>query len=662
MRLLFSSRIAFAIGDVLCATVFSLGLYASDAIPEIPRTLPPPGSPVLSDDLRAALESRVKLISSRLWEIDHREHAPDAGVLVKAVDFALRHGEFYSEKEIPLAGEFLDLAEKRFRELEDSESPSWLREKGRVIRGYRSGIDDSDQPYGLEIPEGLDLSRPVPLLVWLHGRGDKTTDLHFLNQCRTRSQAFGGFLKEFDQAIILYPFGRHCVWWKHAGERDVFEAIEAVAADYPIDRDRVILAGFSMGGAGAWHIGAHYRDQFCAVHTGAGFAETKEYNQLLPGDFPADYEQTLWKVYDVPNYTRNFLNGPLLSYSGEKDKQKAAADLMARELAKVGHQLRHVIGEDTEHKYTQEAVDEIRLWLAESWKMGRHLPAEIIEWQTPTLRYGAFDWIRVTGLEKHWSDSRVSANWESSGKTISLSLEGINALEIVRETEHDLSGTVLEIEGQTLKSKPPGFPVNSLSVVKTEGIWKWGEPNSSSKRPGLQGPIDDAFMDRFVVVPPEKTPREPKLARWIEFEMNHFQDRWRALMRGDAIWKTAGEVNSDDISDANLVLWGDPESNPLIAEIAAKLPVEWKDDAFVFRGESYATSGHVPVLIFLNPLNPDRYVVINSGLTFREGHDRTNSLQNPKLPDWAVIGFDQDPDAFAPGRVIRAGFFDENWK
>ena len=35
-------------------------------------------------------------------------------------------------------------------------------------------------PYGLEIPEGLDLSKPVPLYVWLHGRGDKDTDLHFI--------------------------------------------------------------------------------------------------------------------------------------------------------------------------------------------------------------------------------------------------------------------------------------------------------------------------------------------------------------------------------------------------------------------------------------------------------------------------------------------------
>ena len=155
----------------------------------------------------------------------------------------------------------------------------------------------------------LDLSKPVPLVVWLHGRGDKTTDLHFLERCAAKHQAFGGLLGEQTDAIILHPFGRQCVGWKHAGEVDVFEAIDAVKRDFPIDPNRIVLAGFSMGGAGAWHIGAHYREEFCAVIPGAGFAETARYNNLKPEDFPPKLEQTLWGLYDVPVYRRNFLNG-----------------------------------------------------------------------------------------------------------------------------------------------------------------------------------------------------------------------------------------------------------------------------------------------------------------------------------------------------------------
>ncbi|NLT69218.1 MAG: prolyl oligopeptidase family serine peptidase [Verrucomicrobiaceae bacterium] len=640
-------------------------------ITPIPRRLPPPGTVVLPETVRASLEERVAAYGERVWEIDHKAHAADIAVLVKAVDFALRHNEFYSEKEIPLAAEILDLADRRYAALAEEDERPWLDEKGLVIRGYRSSIDDSYQPYGLEIPESLDLSRPVPLLVWLHGRGDKTTDLHFLQRCRTKSQAFGGLVGDQQEAVVLHPFGRHCVGWKHAGEIDVFEAIEAVKADYPIDPERIILAGFSMGGAGAWHIGAHYRDQFCAVHAGAGFAETKEYTKLVPENFPPAYEQTLWKAYDVPNYVRNFQNGPLLAYSGAEDGQKAAADLMARELAKVGHTLRHVIGEGMGHRYNKESVQEIRHWLTESWAAGRQDPARRIEWQTPTLRYPSYDWLHLTGLEAHWEGARALAERDPEKKQITLQLEGVTALEISAGREGNLAGFTVRIGGiggigeESVLVEDPGFPVNTVSLVRPgeEGAkWTFGEPRALAKRPGVQGPIDDAFLSRFLVVPPDSLPAEAGASRWLDFELNHFRERWRALMRGELPEKSADEVDSDDISTSNLILWGDPDSNPLIAEIADRLPVRWRDGSFTLRGETYASDAHVPVLIFPNPLNPDRYVVLNSGLTFREGHDRTNSLQNPKLPDWAVIGLDRDPDALAPGRIVEAGFFDESWE
>ncbi len=632
------------------------------AIPAIERKLPPMGGVSLDPKLRAELEARVDDLADKVWGIDYKSHAPDAGALVKAVDLALKHGEFYSKKEIPVATEMLDLAEARQKELDQGDTLSWIKQRGLVVRGYRSRIDDSYQPFGLFIPEGIDLSKPVPMLVWLHGRGDKVTDLHFLKRCLTKSQAFGGFVEEQVDAIILYPFGRQCVGWKHAGEIDLFEAIDAVAADYPIDRDRVALAGFSMGGAGAWHIGAHYRDRFCAIHAGAGFTETKEYQKLTPEEFPSKIEQTLWQAYDVPNYVRNFFNGPLLVYSGSEDKQRQGASLMERELAAVGYELRHLIGEGMGHKYNQESVDEIWAWLQEAWKSGRPQSSEKIFWQTPTLRYSGFDWLELTGLERHWVGAQAEGTWDRKARNIKLLTKNISALTIKSRPGEDLAGTAVVMGNQKLKVENPGFPVEAVCLIKRDGKWAWGDHDELTKRPGLQGPIDDAFMSRFVLVPPDTKPSSPVFARWVEFEMNHFKTRWQALMRGQVIEKRADALDSEIIADANLILWGDPESNSMIAEIIDRLPIEWDENEFTFRGETYSCAAHAPVFIFPNPVNPKRYVVINSGLTFREGHDRTNSLQNPKLGDWAVIGLDQFPDAFASGRIVEAGFFDEYWK
>ena len=50
-------------------------------------------------------------------------------------------------------------------------------------------------------------------------------------------------------------------------------------------------------------------------------------------------------------------------------------------------------------------------------------------------------------------------------------------------------------------------------------------------------------------------------------------------------------------------------------------------------------------------------------LTLRVWAD-TNSMQNPKLPDWAVVqvGPDTPPTDESPGKVVAAGFFDEQWR
>ena len=70
---------------------------------------------------------------------------------------------------------------------------------------------------------------------------------------------------------------------------------------------------------------------------------------------------------------------------------------------------------------------------------------------------------------------------------------------------------------------------------------------------------------------------------------------------------------------------------------------------------------HVPVLIYPNPLNPKRYVVLNSGFTFREYDYLNNARQVPKLPDFAVVDIDVPVSSRAPGGIVTAGFFTEEW-
>jgi hypothetical protein len=125
--------------------------------------------------------------------------------------------------------------------------------------------------------------------------------------------------------------------------------------------------------------------------------------------------------------------------------------------------------------------------------------------------------------------------------------------------------------------------------------------------------------------------------------------------------KKANEVSWEDLDKYNLILWGDPASNEIIAGLLKELPIKWTKDTLIANSKAYPTTGHLPVLIYADYGLGVRYIVLNSGPTWREAHSKTNSQQNPKLPDWAILDITSPPTPEAAGKVLDAGFFNESW-
>lgn len=634
------------------------------------RQIPPPGIEVPAAD-RAELEAGIASLGKEIEGLRETlkkkpallELLPDVQIFLNAARYALQYNEFYKPEEIATAKKQLKQGMERAAALREGKAP-WTTQTGLVVRGYVSEIDGSVQPFGLVVPESYqpNSSHQFRLDVWFHGRGENLTELNFIAD---RQRNAGQFTPP--NTIVLHPYGRYCNANKFAGEMDLFEALAAVKKHYPIDENRISVRGFSMGGAATWHIATHHAGLWASAAPGAGFAETPEYVKANLNEVPW-YEQKLWHLYNATDYAANLFNCPTVAYSGEIDKQIQAAQVMARELKTEGIELTHIIGPQTEHKYHPDAIKEISRRIDSIAAAGRNPVPRRVKFTTWTLRYNRMAWITVDGLEQHWERARVEAEIRNNAP-IQVMTQNVSALTLEMQPgecplDNSRRPTVI-LDKQEVAAAPVMSDRSwTAHFRKTDGKWALSDTPETGLRKvhGLQGPIDDAFMSSFIFVRPTGKAMNEKVAAWATAELDHAIAQWRGMFRGEARVKTDAEITDADIANSNLILWGDPASNSVLAKILDRLPVGWNAQSVKIGDQTFPAANHVPVLIFPNPLNPKRYVVINSGPTFREAHYLTNAQQTPKLPDWAVVDLSVPPSAYAPGKVVAAGFFGERWE
>jgi dienelactone hydrolase len=628
------------------------------------KPVPPAGIDVPAAD-RAELQAGLDRLKAALQPLNANPLSPDIRIYEKAVAYALQYNEFFKADEIAKARLLLQHAEERARQLAAGDAP-WTKSPGLIVRGYVSKIDKSVQPYGLVVPPSYSPNAPHRwrLDAWFHGRGETLSEVNFLAD---REKNPGEFTPR--DTMVLHLYGRYCNASRFAGEVDFFEALEAVKRAYPIDENRIVVRGFSMGGASAWDIGTHHAGLWAAVAPGAGFSETVQFLKLnlSSPDAPFSWEQKLFHLYDATDYALNLANTATVAYSGEIDGQKQAADAMEKALDEEGMRMTHIIGPKTPHRYHPDSKVEINRILDSLAERGRDPYPRSIRFTTWTLAYNRMKWIVIDALSKHWERATVNAAFDETG-VLKIATGNVEAftldfapggypLDLARPAK-------LVINGQSLTAKGP-LTDRSWQIHLRRAGSQWtiadGPLTGLRKIHGLQGPVDDAFLDSFVFVTPTGTAAAPGTAKWVNDEQARAIRDWRREFRGDAQVRKDSEISDADIASSNLILWGDPGSNRILARIADKLPVKWTADGLVVGSQTFPAATHAPILIYPNPLNPAKYVVLNSGFTFREYDYLNNARQTPKLPDYAVVDTSVPAGPRYPGKIVLAGFFNEKW-
>ena len=627
----------------------------------------------IPENIYRSLEQKSEIFGKKIDQlrIQHKKNPallkliPDVQVFHKAIDWGLRHKNFYEVNEFKIAENLLQEGNTRATQLSKGKSP-WTRKSGLVVRGYISKIDNSIQPYGLVIPQSqtTDPWRKRRLDIWLHGRDDKLSELKFIHQ---RQNDMGEFTPV--DSIVLHPYGRFCNAFKFAGEIDVIEAIKHVSENYPVDKERLSIRGFSMGGAGCWHLATHYASNWIAAAPGAGFAESLKYLNLSDKELPPQYERKLWGLYDATAYAGNLFNTSTIAYSGEHDKQIQAAQIMEKFLLNEDLTLQHIIGPKTGHKYHSASKAEINERINSIVTKGRNrIPSEV-RLITRTLRYNRQSWVQVDGIQEHWMSSRVEAGLIGN-KHIEISTINISRIILSMPSgtcplKPNVNPTII-LDGQKLKGERVHTDRSWKSrFIKTYGKWRSVrnfEFIGLVKRPKIQGPIDDAFMDSFVIVKPTGKAMTEHIGKWTAAQLDQALLDWEMQFRGKPKVVKDIDLSANEIESNNLILWGDFKSNSIIAKIINQLPLIWNHESIKLGQTKAPSNTHIPILIYPNPLNQRKYIVLNSGFTFSRFGHMSNATQTPKLPDWALADMFKPYNAGNSECIKAAGFFDEQWQ
>src|SRR5688500_2326699 len=279
--------------------------------------------------------------------------------------------------------------------------------------------------------------------------------------------------------------------------------------------------------------------------------------------------------------------------------------------------------------------------------------------------------LTIDALNQHWeratADARITDN-----HSIDLDLKNITAFTLNFPEGQSPFPPSLNPEIKINGATPQSFRVAqnkpfSLRMGLVEGTWRVlpglvsaqgrdarppADDVSNAKRHRLQGPIDDAFLDPFLIVKPSRPALNPTLEAWTKHELYHASTQWRAIFRGLPREKNDHELTDADIANHNLILFGDPASNATLAKIADKLPIKWTRDHITLNNQTYPSTHHVPILIHPNPLNPSKYVVLNSGFTFRPPGHPPHTRQIPRHPDYALPHNTQPPPPASPAEVL----------
>lgn len=523
---------------------------------------------------------------------------------------------------------------------------------------FLSEIDSSCQYYAVLYPENYDPKKSYGLILSLHGAGVEASDLI---EC----------FEPKDWAFVICPTNRRPFGfdWQDWGRLDALEVLSQAENLFPIDRDRVVLTGHSMGGHGTWHVGLAHFDLFAALAPEAGWPSFPLYVPTFLQKSNIFAEPAKLMVRDMalrpdnaPAFLENALNLPIFILHGGDDDN--VPTLHGRNFAlwldALGYKFHYLEVPGQQHWWRYEdgrfCVDDTTLMRFLRNSHRTRGPRHIMLRTANIAQSNTCYWARIDRVIKVGRDAWLEGFAEDS--VVRLYTENIEQLTLFLDERVFFSGTVrLEIDRKTVSHQV--FLPQTIVVHKKPKGWRLGGAKTAPvhKTLELYGPAKQVLMRPWTIV---YGTQNPELVEILRHTATQEALRWFLIGNGTT------EILPDTASiplHRNLVLLGGPAENRLTDKIARQLPLTIQRGKLHsslpgLEGESLAV-----ILTYPNPLNPERLVLVRMG----------TDPQSTKLSlFWGIIGsgvaipdfivFDQRVRRFGWNGVRAAGFFNSDWR
>jgi hypothetical protein len=538
-------------------------------------------------------------------------------------------------------------------------------ERGNVLRGYYAANDDSCQPYSLSFPDNYVPGQEYPLILDLHCHG--WSDWY---------RPFQGHpAGSLPWAFVAAPHGRGSCDYLWIAEDDVLAVTDAVCAEFPVDKTRVYVTGWSMGGTGSFHLPSRYPDRFAASYPKAGNADFTAWEEAWREDrrrisTPRDAERMFLRWATVPvTFAENFLHVPVAMDHGALDSINPVAHSrsMAGRLSQLGYLSRL---QDGAGGHGWGASFEERAEWMRRFRLPKDPPH--VRYRTDDYRHCSAYWVRLDRFAERMKLAELEVRAAAPERLEVARCENLERFTLRLSGLNLAPGAQLLIAGERLALPNPLPPEVTLARA-TSGRWALATAAAQPgglfpppKRKGLEGPIHDAFRDPFLVVI-GTTAADPFEGELIRQEAQRWRRQWRRRFQTWPPVKNDSEVTAEDAAARSLLLFGGPQANLLTARLMDRLPLRADGERVVFGGRSCSGPDLGYKLAYPNPEHPDRLVLLMGSTTWRGMWQMTHRFGN--WFDWMPLDnrdwydyciFDDRSQEFET--FLEVGFFDEDWK